>query len=162
MSMNKTLIQRILRESFDMKLKDINFQPNEIKDIFDICQNEITLIDDLLGLELYSKIYLDAVMQYNNLTNGNIDIISEIRKHIKKSASAKEAKQQYKKITNPTHIFSADLLKMLSDYKTINFVDSKLQTNSNIDHLVRVVKSVITGNTNSYIKKLLNAKVVIL
>lgn len=160
--MNKTLIQRILRESFDMKLKDINFQPNEIKDIFGICQNEITLIDDLLGLELYSKIYLDAIMQYNNLTNGNIDIISEIRKHIKKSASAKEAKQQYKKITNPTHIFSADLLKMLSDYKTINFVDPKLQTNNNIDHLVRVIKSIITSNTNSYIKKLLNAKVVIL
>ncbi len=156
---------QFLNENTDnqLRLKDIISIPQELKDIFDICKNEIDLSNsDLSILQLYSKIYFDCLMQHYNLTSGGVDIILDVRNYIIKSSNEKEVKLQYNKITKPTHILPADLLKMLTDYKEINFVDEKLQKYRIVDIMISLVKSLFTNTTHysvSFKKKLLNSKI---
>ena len=149
-----------------LKLKDIIQTPKELYDIFEICKNEINLSNDDINLSIilfYSKIYFDCLMQYNNLTFGNIDIISSVRKNVVKSNNEKEVKFQYKKITKPYHVLPSDLLKMLTEYKEIKFVDEKYIDYNVTEIMINLArnlfgKSFYSGN---FTKQLLNSKITI-
>ena len=156
---------QFINESADksLRLKDIIFIPLYLEDIFEICRNEIELSGgDLSFIQVYSKIYFDCLMQYNILTYGGVDIISDARNLLTKSNDEREAKLQYKQITKPTHILPADLLKMLSDYKNIYFIDEKLQKYRIIDVMINLVKYLLTDTSHysdHFKKVLLNSKI---
>ncbi len=144
-------------------LKDIISIPQELNDVFDICKNEIDLSNnDLLIIGLYSKIFFDCLMQHNKLTYGRVDIISDVKNILVKSNDEREVKLQYKQITKPTHILSASLLKMLTDYKEIDFIDEKLQKYRIIDVVSQLIQDILTGTSRysiSFKKILLNSKI---
>ena len=149
-----TFNQHIIKEgnSEILRLRDIISIPQELNDIFEICKNEVELSGgDLSITELYSKIFFDCLMQFKNLTSGRVDIISTVRENLIKSDDEKGVKFQYKKITQPTHIFSAELLKMLTDYKQINFIDEKLQKYNIVDIMINLIKELFK-NTSRYSK----------
>lgn len=146
-----------------IKLKDIISTPKELEDIFDICKNEILLSNkDIATTQIYVKIYIDCLMQFKNLTHGHVDIISDVRSLIKKSINTNNVKTQYKQITNPNHILPATLLKMINDYKDLNFVDEKLQSFNVKDVMGTLVMNIFVDveNYSTWFKKrLLNANV---
>jgi hypothetical protein len=147
----------------EVKIKDVLSPPNELNDIFIICQNEINLSgNNLLHTEFYSRIYLDCLMQYYGLTYGSLDVVSNVRNSLIKSDNNKEAMLQFNSITKPTHILPSILLRVLNDYKKINFTQESLQKFNVIDILMHLTKYLITNKTHysvSYMKKLLNAKI---
>lgn len=148
-------------ELFDsyLTVKEFLKTPQELEDIFEICKNEIYLSNnDISIVELYSKIFFDCLMQYNELTLGYVDMISSVRENITKSSNEREVRFQYKKITNPKHIFSAELLKILTDYKNIEFDDDKLKKYEIINTLVGLVKASLTL-THGFRTKLLKSKI---
>lgn len=156
---------QFINESSDylLKVKDFISIPKELNDIFDICKNEVDLSNgDLLIIGFYSKILFDCLMQNKNLTYGEVDIISEVRNNIVKSNDEKEVKLQYNKITKPTHILPAYLLKMLNQYKEINFIDEKLNKYF-FDIITNLIKEKLTNTSSNYSitfkKKLLNSKI---
>lgn len=154
---------KLENENKNIKLKDILDFPSELSDIFDICKNEIELSDnDSLLVSLYSKIYADCLLTYHNLTNGYVDMIKTARENIKKSNNIIEAKKQYKFITNPNNEFSAILLKMINNYKKLNFEKEKMKKFNVIEMINKLVSYKLTGKThfsNSFIKELLNSKI---
>lgn len=154
---------KLENENKNIKLKDILDFPSELSDIFDICKNEIELNDnDSLLVSLYSKIYADCLLTYHNLTNGYVDMIKTARENIKKSNNIIEAKKQYKFITNPNNEFSAVLLKMINNYKKLNFEKEKMKKFNVIEMINKLVSYKLTGKTylsNSFIKELLNSKI---
>lgn len=146
-----------------LKLKDIISTPKELEDIFDICKNEISLSNkDISTIQIYVKIYIDCLMQFKNLTHGHVDVISDVRNLIKKSLDTNGVRRQYKQITNPSHILSATLLKMITDYKDLNFVDEKLQSFDVKDVMRTLVMNIFVDveNYSTWFKKrLLNANI---
>lgn len=146
-----------------LKIKDFISVPRELEDIFHICQNETRLSqNDILISGFYSRIYFDCLMQYNGLTSGYVDIISDVRDSIFLSDNEKDAKFQFKRITNPRHIIPASLLKMLTDHKKISFVDEKLQKYHILDMMMDLIKEMFTGEThfsNNFKRQLLNSKI---
>ena len=73
-----------------------------------------------------------------------------------------KAYREYKQITKPTHILPADLLKMLTDYKEIDFIDEKLQKYRIIDVMIQLLQDILTGTSRysiSFKKQLLNSKI---
>lgn len=146
-----------------LRLKDIISIPIELNDIFELCKNEIEISNsDLLIIDLYSKIFFDCLMQHKNLTYGKIDIISDIRNILIKSNNENDVKRQYKQITNPKHILSAVFLKMLTDYKQIDFVNEKLRKYGIINIMSNLVKDSLTNTShysNNFKKLLLNSKI---
>jgi hypothetical protein len=157
--------KQFINESNDnlLRLKDIISIPQELNDVFDICKNEIDLSNgDLSIIGLYSKIFFDCLMQHNKLTSGRVDIISDVKNILVKSNDEREVKLQYKQITKPSHILPADLLKMLTDYKEIDFIDEKLQKYRIIDVMIQLVQDILTGTSRysiSFKKQLLNSKI---
>ena len=102
-------------------------------------------------------------MQYNNLTYNKVDIISSIRNVLNKSSNVNDVKKQYNKITKPTHMLSAELLKMITDYKEISFVNNTLQKNNFIDIMLNLIKNLLTNNShysNNHKKLILNSKII--
>ena len=158
---NQYIIKENNREI--LRLRDIISIPQELNDIFEICKNEIELSNgDLSIIALYSKIFFDCLMQFKGLTSGRVDMISTARDNLVKSKDEKEVKLQYKQITNPTHIFSAELLKMLNDYKQINFIDEKLKKYHIIDIVSHLIEGLLTNTSqysNSFKKELLASKI---
>jgi hypothetical protein len=148
---------------FLIKIKDIILIPQELNDIFDICKNEINLSNEDISItQFYSKILIDCLLQYNNLTYGEVDIISNIKNFIVKSENEREVKFQYKQLTKPSHILSAILLKMLTDYKKINFIDEKLKKFHVFNVMMNFIIDMITNKShysNSFKRKLLNSKI---
>lgn len=157
--------KQFVNENIDsqLRLKDIIYIPQELNDIFEICKNEIDLSNgDLSMIGFYSKLYFDCLMLHNNLTSGRVNIISDVRSSLLRSNDEKEAKFQYKRITKPTHILPASLLKMLTDYKKIDFIDEKLQKYRIIDIMINLVKDLLTNTSHysiSFKKQLLNSKI---
>lgn len=158
---NQYIIKENNREI--LRLRDVISIPQELNDIFEICKNEIELSNgDLSIIALYSKIFFDCLMQFKGLTSGRVDMISTARANLVKSEDEKEVKLQYKQITNPTHIFSAELLKMLNDYKQINFIDEKLKKYRIIDIILHLIEESLTNTSqysNNFRKVLLASKI---
>jgi len=149
-----------------LKLKEILSMPEELTDIFSICKNEIDLSNsDSNIIELYCKIFFDCLMQYKELTSGRVDLISCVRSVLVISNDEREVRMQYKQITKPTHILRVNLLKMLTDYKEISFIDEKMRKDkfsSPSDIMIRLIKNIfVVGQTRSanYERKLLNLKI---
>ena len=149
-----------------LKLKDIISNPKDLNDIFELCKNEIELTKDSSIIIFYCKIYFDCLMQYHNLTNGYVDIIKEIRNSISKSNNEKEVKFQYRQITRPSSKLSADLLKMVNDYKKINFEKVEMQKYDIMSISMSLINELFTNEYNhsrsrSFRSKLLNSKITI-
>ena len=164
----KTLILELLRESLLMSENIItvkNFlypQPSEISDIFDLCKNEIILLNNRHDMQFYRKIYFDCLMSQRKLTLGNVDIIGDVRKFLSPSIDENEARKQYKNITSPNSTINADLLKMLNDYKPLKFIDEKFKDWEVINTLLSQIETQFTGEisiSNNFTKQILKAKI---
>ena len=148
----------------EFKVKEIISEiPPEIKDIFDLCKNEIQLSNnDVLMTGLYTKIFYDCLLSYYKLTHGQVDIIGDVRKYFTKSNNENEVKHQYKTVLKPSHIFSAELLKMITDYKKMEFVDERLSKYKASDTIYYFIEGYFTGKSiwsKTHANNLLNAKV---
>jgi hypothetical protein len=131
----------------NLKLSDLLIKPEELNSIFDICRNEIYLSNnDIEITQFYSRIYMDCLLQYNDLTFGNVNIISELKDTLTYSGNKKQVLSNFKRITHPTHNLPATLLKMLTDYKKIQFINEKYQKYSVFDILSKFVISMFTNN----------------
>ena len=150
------------KEFKQLKLETIITIPQELNYLFLLCKNEILISNNnLIIISLYSKILLDCLLQYNNLTYNNVNII-QCTQFITKSNSEKESLLQYKKITKPTHILPSLLLKMINDYKKLYFINPKLQKFKVFDILLTLIKEILTDKQHhspTRKKQLLNAKI---
>ena len=118
------LKHREVSENMDLKLKDIIVIKNDLLDVFNICKNEIKLSNnDTLYIQLYTKIMGDCLLEYYGLTNRNINFIDKTKETLSFSKDEREAKLQYRNLTNPKNEFSAYLLKMLNEYKNKDIID---------------------------------------
>jgi len=158
------MIKKFEQFSNNLKLKDIISTPKDLNDIFELCKNEIGLTSDLCIIEFYCKIYFDCLMQYHNLTNGYVDIIREVRIFLVKSNDDQELKYQYKQITKPSSNLSAILLKMITDYKKINFEKIEMKKYDTISMCMFLINELFTNKSHfskSFRLKLLNSNIVI-
>ena len=131
----------------EFRLREILNFPPELDDIFAICKNEIDLSEGNLNhIEFYSRIYSDCLLEHHKLTYGHNNITTAVRNSVVKSNSAKEAKFQYKAITNPHHILPAVLLKMLNDFKPLHFVNPDLKDLRVHDVMQQMIKKAFIGH----------------
>jgi len=112
-----------------IRVKDIVDYPQNINDIFEICQNEINLIKNIqpVAAEYYTTIYYYCLLESHNLTLNNFEIIPEIRNCLIKSKNVSEAKKQHRLITKPQHLIPSLLLRMINNLKVLNFVSEKMK-----------------------------------
>lgn len=145
-----------------LKLKDIIKIPNELKDIYEICKNEIVVSDYDIPISMfYTKIMFDCIMQFNGLTNGHVDAISTVRGALKKSDNELEVKNQYNDLSKPSHEIPAVMLKMLNDYKQINIIDSE---DDPIDKMLKITYNLLTGHeflSHKYTRSIFNLKITV-
>ena len=145
--------QREVIENMDLKLKDIIHIKNDLLDIFNICKNEIKLCNnDTLYIRLYTKIMGDCLLEYYGLTNGEVNFIDKTKETLSFSKDEREAKLQYRNLTNPKNDFSAYMLKMVNDYKNTEM----------IEEFLKLVTWKLTGEitwSEYYLNRILNKRI---
>ena len=145
--------QREVIENMDLKLKDIIHIKNDLLDIFNICKNEIKLSNnDTLYIRLYTKIMGDCLLEYYGLTNGEVNFIDKTKETLSFSKDEREAKLQYRNLTNPKNDFSAYMLKMVNDYKNTEM----------IEEFLKLVTWKLTGEitwSEYYLNRILNKRI---
>lgn len=136
-------------KSNKFRLREILNFPSELEDVFAICKNEIDLSEgNLVHIEFYSRIYSDCLLEHHKLTYGHNNITATVRETIVKSNSTKDAKFQFKAITNPHHILPSVLLKMLNDFKPLRFVNPDLTNLRVHDAMKEMIKKALIGHTH--------------
>jgi hypothetical protein len=153
-------------ESNTFKLKDILSRvPLHLVDIYTVCKNEINISDnDIMITQLYTNIYCACLLQHSNLINGGVDIIPFVRSILVQNSNINDVKRYYKVITKPTHELGAYLLKMLTDYKSLEFADEKLKDYIVHDEILRILREYMTDAepiSKNYRKQILNAEIII-
>jgi len=144
-----------------LKLKILKV-PDELKDIFDMLKKEMDLcsINDKYGESaiFYERVFSNCLLEFNNLTFYRVNFIESVRNHIKPSNTNIEATQQFKKLTNPSSIFLADMLKLITDRKDIKIIDIDPNFDITFDLLISNLfgRNVIPENR---IKKMMNLKI---
>lgn len=142
-----------MQENMDLKLKDILVIKNDLLDVFNICKNEIKLSNNnILYIQLYTKIMSDCLLEYYGLTNGEVKFIDKVKETLLFSKDEREAKFQYRGLTNPKNEFSAYLLKMINEYKNKDI----------IDEFSKLVTWKLTGETTwpeYYLNRILNKRI---
>ena len=146
-------LEKILQIRRDLKLKDIIHIKNDLLDIFNICKNEIKLSNnDTLYIRLYTKIMGDCLLEYYGLTNGEVNFIDKTKETLSFSKDEREAKLQYRNLTNPKNDFSAYMLKMVNDYKNTEM----------IEEFLKLVTWKLTGEitwSEYYLNRILNKRI---
>lgn len=161
-----TNFKQFSNEKSGITIKELLKIPTNLNTVFDICKNEIKLIDDLNAVSVFTRIFVCCILESKGLTHKNVDFINQCNKILTKSETKTEAKKQLKIITSPENIFSALLLKMITDTKKIEVENSDINKRlfSPLDAISKLIEEELTDKKffkEYYYKKIINSKIII-